>query len=162
MFLAHSEHGLFLFLAHTLSQPVLVAFLPSSLPKAKCLSKNKRLPLWEILFALSSFWNFGTFNLNNWSIFLNDLVFQFFPPSRSMENFLSAFSRWLCPNVCKYPLISGSEHFLLKFTSLKFIFFVQLLFLIPYFSILNSAIYFTVSASYKSHTPFCLQLSVLS
>lgn len=131
-------------------------------PKAKYLSKNKSLPLWEIVFVLSSFWNFGTFNINNWSIFLNDCVLQFFPPSRSMENSLSAFSRWLYTYLYKYPLISGSEHFDLKFTFLKFICFVQLLFLIPNLSVLNSAIYFIASASYKSHTPLCLQSFLLS
>lgn len=44
-FLAHSEHGLFQFLANTSPQPVLVASLPAHLPKAKYLSKNKSSPL---------------------------------------------------------------------------------------------------------------------
>lgn len=51
--------------------------------------------------------------------------------------------------ICKYLVISGSEHFVLKLTVLKCIFFVQLLFLIPCLSVVNSAIYFTVSASHK-------------
>lgn len=84
-------------------------------------------------------------------------------PSNEVNGKLSecASSRWLRMYICKYPAIAGMGHFVLQFTFLKFIIFVQLLFIIPCLDVANSAIYFTVSASSKRHILFCLQLSAL-
>ena len=163
MFPPHSEHGVFQLSVNTVSTAR--ASCPSALQSSKDKTPLREqeesanyYPCWVL------FWNFGLFNSNSWSFFffpLNDWVFQSFHRTRSMANFLSASSRWLRVYICKYPVIAGLGHFVLQFTFLKFIVFLQLLFIIPCLSVANSAIYFTVSASSKRHISFCLQLSAL-
>lgn len=142
---------------------MLLAPLPSSPPNTKHLSENKKslrtIILAEFFFEILVYLTqtagpFFFFPLNDW-------VFQSFHRTRSMANFLSASSRWLRVYICKYPVIAGLGHFVLQFTFLKFIVFLQLLFISPCLSVANSAIYFTVSASSKRHISFCLQLSAL-
>lgn len=153
MFLACSEHGLFWFLAKTLSQLVPVAFLPSRLPKAKCLSKNTSLLAFvKILFVLSSFGILA---------YLTSTTGQFFWVI-AYSNFSLQVGQWQtfwvhsvvdCTHIYANIHSFLAQRILYSFTFLKFIFVVQLLFLIPYFSLLNSAVYFTVSAptNHKSH-----------
>lgn len=94
---------------------------------------------------LLEFWHIWFKQMLDFSEWLSILIFP--SKSRSTAKFLSAFNRWLRTYLCKYSVVFGSEHFVLKVTLLRFILFVQLLFLIPYLSIVNSATYFTVSAS---------------
>lgn len=148
---------------HSLNNPCFLPLCPPVLQRQNTSQRTRSVC--ELLSLLSSFLKFGLFNSNCWSFFffffLNDWVFQSFPQTRSMANFLSASTRWLCMYICKYPVIAGLEHFVLQFTFLKFIVFLQLLFIIPRLSVANSAIYFTVSASSEGHISFCPQLSAL-
>lgn len=162
MFPPHSEHGIFQLSVNTVSTTH--ASCPSALQSSKGKTPLREqeafanyYPCWVL------FWNlvYLTQTAGPFFFFLNDWVFQSFPRTRSMANFLSASTRWLCMYICKYPVIAGLEHFVLQFTFLKFIVFLQLLFIIPRLSVANSAIYFTVSTSSKGHISFCPQLSAL-
>lgn len=67
---------------------------------------------------------------------------------------MAKLPEWI-QQVIVHVFMQISSHFGLRafctqvYFLLKFIFFVQLLFLIPYLSVVNSAIYFPASACYK-------------